>query len=279
MYLSLNSQLTTGRVGWPEFARLASKVGYKGTDVMLGSAFKEGVPKTRALLDELRVRPSIIDFPVEFRKDEQTFRESLSKLDEAAGFAAAIGCPRMMTYIISSSDTPKAELRKVFKDRFTRSADILARSHVRLGLEFLGPLHIRKQFKYEFIWKMPEMLEFAKECGSNVGLTLDAWHWHHAGATTADILAAGKDRIVTVHFDDSPNLPPEQIRDNERLMPGEGVIDLNGFLQALQKIGYPDALSVEVFGRGLKDMTPEEGARLGLEKGRAALAKAGVQES
>ena len=144
----------------------------------------------------------------------------------------------MMTYIMSSSDTPKEELRKTYKDRFTRSADILARSHVRLGLEFLGPLHIRKQFKYEFIWKMPEMLEFAKECGSNVGLTLDAWHWHHAGATTADILAAGKDRIVTVHFDDSPDLPPDKIRDNERLMPGEGVIDLNGFLQALQKIGY-----------------------------------------
>ena len=279
MYLSLNSQLTTGRVGWPDFARLASKTGYRGTDVMLGSAFKDGVEKTRALLKELNIRPSIIDFPVDFRKDDATFRASLKQLDQAAQFAAAIGCPRMMTYIMSSSDTPKEELRKKYKDRFTESADILARSHVRLGLEFLGPLHIRKQFKYEFIWKMPEMLAFAKECGSNVGLTLDAWHWHHAGATTADILAAGKDRIVTVHFDDSPDLPPDKIRDNERLMPGEGVIDLNGFLQALQKIGYADALSVEVFGRGLKDMTPEEGARLGLEKGRAALAKAGVKES
>ena len=279
MYLSLNSQLTTGRVGWPDFARLASKVGFRGVDVMLGSAFKEGADQTRALLEELHVRPAIIDFPVEFRKDDQTFRDSLQHLDAAAQFAAAIGCPRMMTYIMSSSDTPRDELRKTFKDRFTRSADILARSHVRLGLEFLGPLHIRKQFKYEFIWKMPEMLEFAKECGSNVGLTLDAWHWYHAGATVADIIAAGKDRIVTVHFDDSPDLPPEKIRDNDRLMPGEGVINITAFLQALQQIGYADALSVEVFGRGLKDMTPEEGARLGLMKGRAALAKAGVQES
>ena len=30
----------------------------------------------------------------------------------------------------------------------------------------------------------------AKECGPNVGLTLDAWHWYHAGGTVADILAA-----------------------------------------------------------------------------------------
>ena len=123
------------------------------------------------------------------------------------------------------------------------------------------------------------MLEFAKECGSNVGLLLDAWHWHHAGATTADIVHAGKDRIVHLHFDDSPNLPPDKIRDNERLMHGEGVINLVGFLHALQQIGYQDALSVEVFGRGLKDMAPEQGARLGLESGRKVLAKAGISET
>lgn len=279
MYLSLNSQLTTGRVGWPEFARLAAAVGYKGTDVMLGAAMREGFAPTRDLLAGLHIRPSIIDFPVEFRKDDKTFEDSLTKLEPAAQFAAAIGCPRMMTYIMPSSETPKAELRKIYKDRFTRSADILARSHVRLGLEFLGPLHLRKQFPNEFIWRMPEMLEFAKECGSNVGLTLDTWHWHHAAATVQNIIDAGKDRIVTVHFNDSPDLPPDQIRDNQRLMPGEGVINLTGFLQALQKIGYQDALSVEVFGRGLAQMTPEQGARLGLEKGRAVLAKAGVQET
>ena len=123
------------------------------------------------------------------------------------------------------------------------------------------------------------MLEFTKECGSNVGLLLDAWHWHHAGATPADIVAAGKDRIVHVHFDDSPDLPPEKIRDNERLMPGEGVINLVGFLQALKKIGYEDALSVEVFGRGLKDMAPEDAARLGLRTAREVLRKAGVAET
>ncbi len=132
---------------------------------------------------------------------------------------------------------------------------------MRLGLEFLGPLHLRKQFKYEFIWRMNEMLEFAKECGPNVGLLLDAWHWHHAGATTEDIVNAGRERIVHVHFDDAPKLPPEQIRDDQRLLPGEGVINLTGFLQALQKIGYRDALSVEVFGRGLERHVGRESSK------------------
>jgi sugar phosphate isomerase/epimerase len=276
MYLSLNETLVSGRVKWPDFAKLAAQVGFPGVDVMVEPAIKEGVAATRALFAELKLRPAVINFPVEFRKDDATFQASLPKLEETAQFAKAIGCPRMMTYIMPSSNTPKAELRRIYKQRFTESAGILAKSDVRLGLEFLGPLHLRKQFPYEFIWHMPEMLEFAEECGPNVGLQLDSWHWHFAGGTTEDIIAAGRERVVHVHFNDAPNLPPDQIRDNERLMPGEGVINLTGFLHALQKIGYTEALSVEVIGRGLKEMTPEQGARLGLEKAQAVFHKAGI---
>jgi sugar phosphate isomerase/epimerase len=278
MFLSLNSVLLSGRVGWPDFAELAARVGYPGCDVMLDSAMKAGEEATRQLFEHLHLRPAIVDFPGDFRKDDTAFQASIPKIEKASSFAAAIGCPRMMTYIMPSSDTPKDALRRIYKERFTESAQILAKKGVRLGLEFLGPLHLRKQFRYEFIWRMNDMLEFAKECGPNVGLTLDSWHWHHAGATTQDIVAAGRERIVNVHFNDAPNLPPEQIRDNERLLPGEGVIDLTGFLQALQRIGYTDALSVEVFGRGLNKMTPEAAARLGLESSLAVFRKAGVPQ-
>jgi sugar phosphate isomerase/epimerase len=275
VYLSLNSVLVGGRVHWPDFARLAAKVGYPGVDVDLAAAMKAGLPATNDLLQELKLKPAAVNLPVEFRKDDAAFRQDLEKLDDAASFSAAIGCPRMVTWIMPSSKTPKAELRALYLKRFSACADVLARSHVRLGLEFLGPLHLRRAEPNEFIWRMPEMLAFARECGSNVGLLLDVWHWHHAGATTQDIVKAGKDRIVHVHFSDAPKLPPDQIRDNERLMPGEGVIDLNAFLMALHEIGYQDALSVEVFGRG-KDMTPEAAARLGLETSLAVMRKAGV---
>ncbi len=277
MYLALNSVLVGGRVPWPDFARLAAKTGYPGTDVMLRPAMSAGAMATNQLLAQLHVKPAAIDFPVDFRKDDATFQEGLAKLDDSARFAADIHCPRMITYIMPSSETPKDELRQLYKQRFTASARILAKYDVRLGLEFLGPLHLRKQFPHEFIWRMNEMLAFAKECGPNVGLLLDTWHWHHAGATTADIVAAGRERIVHVHFNDSPNLPPEQIRDNQRLLPGEGVINLIGFLRALHQIGYTDALSVEVFGR-LKDVPPDEAARLGLSSSLAVFRKAGVPE-
>ncbi len=138
MFLSLNSVLLQGRVHWPEFARLAAQTGFPRTDIMLRPAMEAGASATNDLLAGLKIRPAVIEFPVEFRKDDATFKASLTQLDAAAQFAAAIHCPRMMTYIMASSDTPKDELRQTYKQRFTESARILARYNVRLGLEFLG---------------------------------------------------------------------------------------------------------------------------------------------
>lgn len=274
MFISLQSTLVGGRVAWPDFAELAHKVGYPGTDVSIKQAMPFGANETRALLQKLQLKPAVVELPVEFRKDEDTFRADLAKLDSAVQFAVGIGCPRMTTWVPASSDVPKSELRKVYRERFTACANVLARSHCRLGLEFLGVLALRKRMRYEFIWTMNEMLSFARQCGTNVGLLLDSWHWHHSGATAANILEAGSD-IVHVQVNDAPDLPPEQIVDSERLMPGEGVIDLASFFQALQQVGYSEGVSPEVFNR-VKDMTPEEGARMGLETTRAVMRNASV---
>ena len=71
-------------------------------------------------------------------------------------------------------------------------------------------------------------------------------------------------------------MPADQVRDNQRVLPGEGVIDLISFFQALKKIGYDDGVSPEPLGRIPKDMPPEEGARLGLASALGVMRQAGV---
>ena len=276
MFISLNSSMTR-QMDWPEFARLAAKLGYGGVDVNLSAARLMGVEDTKALLGSLKMQPGVISLPVRYSNiDEAVYQADLKQLDESAKFAAAIGCPRMMTVLPPSSQTPKPQLRAMIKERLQAIDAVLARSNVRLGLEFLGPLHFRTRNPHEFIWRMDEALEFSKECGPNIGLTLDAWHWHHAGASAADIIAAGKSRIVHIHVSDARAQPADEVRDNQRLMPGEGVIDLATFFRSLQKIDYTDAISPEPIGRVPAEMSPEDGARLGLETTRAAMKRAGV---
>jgi sugar phosphate isomerase/epimerase len=231
---------------------------------------------TQALLAELRLKPAVVGLPVEFRKDEETFKAGLKLLPDAAKFSASINCPRMTTWILPSSPIPKPELRKLYKDRFQACAQAITPHGLRLGIEFVSPVHLRKANPHEFIWRMDETLELAKECGPNVGVLLDSWHWHHAEGTARDIIAAGRDRIVHVQVADAQKLPPEEIRDNERLFPGEGIVDFGAFFGALKKIGYNDGLSPEIFGHGLKNTPPEEGARLGLKFTQEVMRKHGV---
>jgi sugar phosphate isomerase/epimerase len=125
------------------------------------------------------------------------------------------------------------------------------------------------------VWTLSETVKLAAESGPNIGVTLDAWHWHHSGGTISEILAASASRIVHVHVSDARPMPPEAVRDDMRLLPGEGIIDLTGFFLALEKIGYRGGVAPETIGPRIPDtMSPEESARLALEATAAVMKKA-----
>jgi sugar phosphate isomerase/epimerase len=280
IYISLNGSLVNKpgqSMPWPDFVRLAGRLGYGGVDVNLGAARKDGADATRALLAEARVRPGIANLPVPIAApDEAAYREALAGLDEQAAFCAAIGLTRMMAVLSPGSPVPREERHAFIKARLAPIAAILAKSNIRLGLEFLGPLMFRTRSPHTYIWTLAETVALAKEIGPNIGATLDIWHWHHSKGTVADILAAGRSRIVHIHASDAKDQPPEDVRDNQRLMPGEGVVDSMGFFGALKQIGYEDAVSPEPIGRVPPEMSAEEGARLGLETTAAVMKKAGL---
>ena len=278
MFIALNNTLLNGKVQWPDSARLAARVGYGGTDVNLGAAMKEGLAATQALFAETKLKPSFASLPVNApRASDDDFQKGMETLDDHVKFAADIGCRRMMVVIPPATETPKRELRQKLKKRFVAIGAVLSKHDVRCGFEFLGPLQFRQRAPYEFIWRMNEMVDFAKECGPSFGVVLDAWHWHHSGATLADIRRAGKSQIVLLHLSDAAKQAPEDVRDNQRLLPGEGVIDLVGFFRTLREMGWEGSVSPEPIGRIPKEMSAEDGARLGLETAQAIMRKAGIE--
>ena len=78
-------------------------------------------------------------------------------------------------------------------------------------------------------------------------------------------------RIAISHFNDSPAAPPrEQQHDPDRVMPGEGIVDLALYCSLLHEVGYRRWLSLELFRRDLWDQDPREVARNGLARMKAA---------
>ena len=284
MFVSLNGSVARG-VSGADKIRLAAKVGYGGVDWDLGPAKTAGLEATKSLFSELKIIPTIVNLPMArplpFGGEAAAFQQALGPLADDAAFCAGVGCQKMMVVLPATSAIAKEEQRRIARDRLAAIAEVLQKSHVRLGIEFLGVQQFRMPradgaVTHPFIWNLPEAASLAKDSGSNIGVILDVWHWHHSGSTVDDIVAAGKDRIVHVHVSDAKAQPPEDVRDNQRLMPGEGVINLIGFFQALKKVGYEGGVSPEPLGRVPQEMSPEEGAKLALDTTLAVMKKAGV---
>jgi len=275
-------------------------VGYKGLDWAFGPAKAAGAAATRALFAELGIVPTIVNLPMPnaLGLDDAAFDAQLPKLAEDAAFCQAIGCSRFQ--FVLGATTPnqqtKADRWLVVQRRLSAIGETIAKAEMRLGLEFLGPLMFRRARPpagassanpaappqplpppVPFVWTLPETLALAEASAPNVGVTLDAWHWYHSGGTVADIRAAKASRIVHVHVSDAKPMAPEEVRDDMRWLPGEGVIDLVGFFQALKAIGYQGGVAPETIGSRIPaDMPPEESARQALAATTAVMQKAGV---
>jgi len=264
---------------WEGLCRSAARNGYGGVDLPLVPSLQAGPEKVRAVLSELKLKTGFLQGRVNpfGRGDETAFQASLKTWDDDCAFVSAIGCPRIMIVMRSSSDSPKDEWRKITLDRARAMSAAMERHGVKIGVEFFGPQNARSQSKYEFIYKMPEALEYCKEAGPNWGLCLDAWHWYLAGGTAQDIISAGNSRINVVHVDDAKMQAPEEYRDNTRMLPGEGIIPLDSFFQALDKINYEGHVSPEPLGRFGAEIGADEAARLTLQTTVVAMKKAGVK--
>ncbi|MCY0874769.1 MAG: sugar phosphate isomerase/epimerase [Firmicutes bacterium] len=244
------------------FAKLAGAYRFEAIDVggsEISTLFATyGVEGSKEFLAAQGVVVGSIGLPVEWRTDEETFRSGLRQLAADAEAAAQVGCTACCTYVLPSTDYNAAHFMALATSRLRACAQILGAYGLHLGLEFVGPHHLRTRWANPFIWDMSSTLDWIDAIGeSNVGLLLDAYHWYTTSGTVSDIEKLTASQIVHVHINDAPELPVEQVLDNDRLYPGEGVIDLGGFLGALKKIGYQGAVAQEVLTPVAPTESPE----------------------
>ena len=238
-----------------EAIEFAAKAGFAGLEFNAEEVAqlidRHGADHVRKIFTDRGIRPAGFGLPVEWRKDEETWRAGLEKLPRQAAAAAAIGSDRCPTWVLPmSDDRPMEENIRWHIQRFKPIAELLHAHGIRLGLEFIGPKTLRDKGKYPFIHTMERMLELGREIGPNVGLLLDCWHWHTSGATVEDLRKLRPAEVVFVHVNDAPpGVAMEHYIDNHRALPGAtGVIDISGFLRTLKEIGYDGPVVPEPFG-------------------------------
>jgi len=273
------SQLRGAKLSLEEKAALAAAVGYPGLDLTLAEVRAAGGPAAvRALLARYGVAPATIGgvFTARLTDPAAEFEAALAAVTPNAREAAALGALPTGTVLPGRVDEPREHLWPVVVERLRRLDAALDGTGVRLGVEFIGVRTLRLERPHPFVQSMAEANQLLDEAGvRHVGLTLDSYHWYAAGDTLETIRQTPPERIVILHVNDAKALPRDQLLDQDRLVPGEGVIPLVDWLRAIGDTGFEGFLAMEVLGPRLAGLTPEESARLGLEAMARLLAAAG----
>jgi len=255
----------------PEFLPLAAENGFGGIEFNILDAARLAreitQPAVIGLFQDNRIAPAAFGLPVEWRLDDAVYQSDIKGLPRLARMAQEMRCTRTGTWLPPAVQGDPRDFRRKTVRRFREVASILADFDIRFALEWVGPRTFREPILAlggsEFVWNIPGTLELIAdiaEPSGNVGVLADSFHWFTTGATTADLAALGG-KIVHVHINDAPDRTRDEQVDRERLLPGDGVIDLHGFLGALATAGYDGFVSVETFNDALAALGREEAAR------------------
>lgn len=266
MFKSLTAGALGVRGSIEELIGYAKRAGFQGVDVNIQEIASlvdtRGAAHVKNLFAEAGLRIGAWGLPINWRADDAEYAADLARLSRFAAAGAAVGATRVAQWVPSASDDRKfGDNLRWHIGRFKPIAEILDAHGCRLGLEFIGPRTLRVDKSYGFIHSMDGMLGLAHAIGTgNVGLLLDCWHWYTGLGTISELMALTADDVVHVHVNDAPaDVDVADQIDNRRALPGQtGIIDLVGFLKALQKIGYDGPVSPEPFSQAVREMAAQD---------------------
>lgn len=217
------------------------------------------LPTFSRLLDEYGVRVANLDFfSLEPEADFDRYRGKLA-------LGAQLGARRAIA-LIDDGHFPRA------LDSLCRFAEMAGEFDLSVGLEFMGLTPACAD--------LPKALSFVEQANMrNLGIAVDVLHAHLTGATPEGVRAVHPDFISHAQLCDtaqpySPELAADPDRylplAFERLAPGEGIIPIAEYIDALpDDVDFDvEAPSPDYASRGL---TPLEHARQAVEGARRLL--------
>ncbi len=215
---------------------------------------------TSALADAGLEVPSMLGFRNWGDLQGHDYQLHLFEARRRLRLCANLGCP----YLVCSTPMYQSDWSHLH-ERYADLLEIGREEGCTPAFEFIG--------HYASITNLIDagaMIE--KTAQPDATLCLDAFHLWNGGSTLEDLRAFPGDRIAHFHIDDAdPKKPQGTQDDSDRVLPGDGQIDLPDMLAALAETGYDKWLSLELFDKTLWQQDPTEVAKLGIEKLRAVV--------
>ncbi len=255
----------------PEKLEAAAAVGFDGVEIMEADLLSfDGSPAdVRRIAEGLGLG---IDLYQPFRDFEampdaaraRNLDRAERKFDlmQALGAEMMLVCSNTQPAALDDDARAAADLREM--------AERAARRGLRIGFEALSwGRHIRL---WGHAWRIVQAAAHPA-----LGLIVDSFHTLALGDDPAGLAAVPGDRIFFVQLADAPRLQMDVLSWSRhfRNFPGQGSLDVAGFVRAVLAAGYAGPLSLEVFNDDFRAAPARLNARDGLRSLILAEAEAG----
>jgi sugar phosphate isomerase/epimerase len=244
-----------------EKIRLAAEAGFAGVELWINDVYEyvgrggEVRDVERALADHGLIVPCAIAVRQWGEAGEAEYPLMLEEVKRRMELAARLGSP----YVVATPPREPCDLGQISR-RYRDLLRIGRQAGVKPTMEYIGFFHSVRHLRQA--WQIVREAD-----DPDATLLLDSFHSWNAGATLDELSAIPVERIAHYHIDDAdPDKPAGTQTDPDRVMLGDGPIDLRGEIAVLRQKGYRGTVSLELFNRDLWEKDPREVLKLGIER-------------
>ena len=245
------NQATLMKAPMEEFLHTISEAGFIGVELRRDETFAYLETHSVSDLKELLTRYNlkVISWnAIELFSlcDEKEFQGMVEYSERLMKIGQEIGCD-MIIAVPSFTDKAEVPPEQYFSrtvERFQALRSLAANYNFRMGFEPLGFPNCSVR-KINLALKI--LIEAEKDGLPPSGLIIDTFHFFLGEHKCEDLGKIPLDRLWLIHFNDCVERALDTLQDHDRVWIGDGFFDLLGFYNQLQKIGYDDFLSLELF--------------------------------
>ncbi len=238
--------------------RLTAEAGFSGIELWINDVYEfigqggEVGDVEKALRDHGLVVPCTIAARGWAEAVGPEYSLALDEVKRRLELAARLGAP----YLVATPPRQPCDLQQV-ADRYVDLLEIGKQIGVKPTFEyisFFGSAHRLAQ-----AWHVVRQAN-----RDDATLILDAFHNWNSHSTLDDLRAIPGHKISHYHIDDAAQDKAAGTQtDPDRVMPGDGVIDLAAEIKVLREIGYEGTVSLELFNQGLWTQSPADVLKMG----------------
>jgi 2-keto-myo-inositol isomerase len=250
-----------------EKIRLAAEAGFAGIELWINDVY-EYVGRggeVRQVQQALRQWGLIVPCMIALRgwgeAEGPEYPLALEEARRRMELCARLGSP----YVVATPPRGACDLGRL-AERYYDLLEIGREVGVRPTFEYIS--FFRSAWKLEHAWQVVQQVN----C-DDATLILDAFHTWNSGSSLELLRQISASKISHYHIDDAArDKPPGTQSDPDRVMPGDGAIDLRSEIAVLRQIGYESTVSLELFNPQLWSEDPADVLQRGMQRLRDLLA-------